>query len=428
MASPLSFPSARKGFTLIELLVVIAIIAILSVVVILTLNPAELLRQSRDASRVSDMATINGALGIYAEDVGGGMGSPNVVYVSIPDPSATSTAGDQCQGLGLISLPSLYSYHCAASSTYRNVDGTGWIPLNLKAISSGAPFGDLPVDPFNTSSSHLYYTYTTDGTQYEVTSGMESSKYKLGGSNDVISSDGGPLASVYEKGSKLGLEPLDYGDPSLVGLWTFDEGSGSSSFDYSGNGNTGSWSGAPAGNNGTYYTGGKVESYAGAFGGNTSNDKVITSSSPSFAVIAGSFSAWINASPTQTANARIVEIGSGSTRTSLYLNAGRPGFYVSVNGVITVPDIIGSTPINDNTWHHVAAVWNSTGATLFVDGNKVASSSSNPNESWSSNPYLYIGEYTGGSSYYFNGAIDDVRIYNRALSPAEIQAMYNAQK
>jgi prepilin-type N-terminal cleavage/methylation domain-containing protein len=46
------------GFTLIELLVVIAIIAILAVVVVLTLNPVQLLAESRDANRVSDMATL----------------------------------------------------------------------------------------------------------------------------------------------------------------------------------------------------------------------------------------------------------------------------------------------------------------------------------------------------------------------------------
>src|SRR3989338_2108717 len=47
-----------KGFTLIELLVVIAIIAVLAVAVILTLNPAELLKQARDSTRVSDMSTL----------------------------------------------------------------------------------------------------------------------------------------------------------------------------------------------------------------------------------------------------------------------------------------------------------------------------------------------------------------------------------
>ncbi len=62
----------RRGFTLIELLVVIAIIAILAVVVVLTLNPAQLLAQSRDANRVSDLATLQSAISLYTVDQGGG--------------------------------------------------------------------------------------------------------------------------------------------------------------------------------------------------------------------------------------------------------------------------------------------------------------------------------------------------------------------
>jgi prepilin-type N-terminal cleavage/methylation domain-containing protein len=53
---------ASHGFTLIELLVVIAIIAILSVVVVLSLNPAEMLRRGRDSNRLSDMDTLTHAL------------------------------------------------------------------------------------------------------------------------------------------------------------------------------------------------------------------------------------------------------------------------------------------------------------------------------------------------------------------------------
>src|ERR1039458_5760404 len=209
----------RRGFTLIELLVVIAIIAILAVVVVLTLNPGQLILQARDSTRVSDLASLQDAIGLYITDaaVNGtvSLGSVNTVYVSIPDPTATTTLGDQCQGLGLLSLPSGYAYHCAASSTFRMNDSTGWIPINFKGISMGGSLGQLPQDPVNTSSSRLYYTYETDGNGgYEVTSAMESAKYGLGGSSDVIGPDGGTLASVYEKGSKLGLEPLDYGDPS----------------------------------------------------------------------------------------------------------------------------------------------------------------------------------------------------------------------
>ena len=403
-----------KGFTLIELLVVIAIIAILSVVVILTLNPAELLRQSRDSSRVSDMATLSSALGIYSEDVGGGMGSPNVVYVSIPDPSATSTAGDQCQGLGLISLPSLYSYHCAASSTYRNVDGTGWIPVNFKSISSGAPVGSLPIDPFNTSSSRLYYTYTTDGTQYEVTSAMESSKYKLGGSNDVISSDGGPLASVYEKGSKLGLEPLDYGDTSLVGYWTFDEGTGTVAYDYSGSNHAGTWKGTPAGNDGTYYAGGKVGSYAGYFDGST--NYVTTNYTPSGNVM--TISAWIYVPYVNSTERHLAEYSP----LQIYLYTNNTLHFYGGAGLT----ISASSSISTGTWHYVDFVGTSVGHFIYVDG-VLASDANNTSPLGAPSSKLFIGEYFN-SGYTWSGNIDDVRIYNRALSTAEIQAMYNSQK
>jgi prepilin-type N-terminal cleavage/methylation domain-containing protein len=297
-------PFSRKGFTLIELLVVIAIIAILAIVVVLTLNPAELLRQSRDGNRVSDMATLNSAINLYNTDQSGVssyfLGSANTVYVSIPDPVATTTAGDQCQGLGLISLPSGYSYHCAASSTYRNINGTGWIPVNLSNISAGTPLSNLPVDPTNASSSRLYYTYETNGTQFETTAVMESQKYQLGGSNDVISPDGGALASVYEKGSKLGLEPLDYGDATLVGFWPLNEGANSIAYDGSGSNATGSWSGTQIGSNGYYTTNAKVGPYAGDFDGST--DCITLGSGTSIRNQRYTYSAWINLSsiPTDT--------------------------------------------------------------------------------------------------------------------------------
>ena len=62
------FMEHRSGFTLIELLVVIAILAVLAVVVVLTLNPFALLQESRDANRLSDMATLNSAINISLAD------------------------------------------------------------------------------------------------------------------------------------------------------------------------------------------------------------------------------------------------------------------------------------------------------------------------------------------------------------------------
>jgi prepilin-type N-terminal cleavage/methylation domain-containing protein len=172
----------RKAFTLIELLVVIAIVAVLAVVVVLTLNPAGLMQESRDSNRISDMATLQSGISLFLADVqsANALGQANTLYVSVPDPSATSTAGDQCQGLGLPSLSGTgFAYQCAASSTFRKTDGTGWIPINFQQASFGAPVAELPIDPSNATSTGLYDTYATNGTQYEVTSLFESQKDKL---------------------------------------------------------------------------------------------------------------------------------------------------------------------------------------------------------------------------------------------------------
>ena len=127
----------KQSFTLIELLIVVGIVAILAVLVVLTLNPAELLKQARDSTRLSDMATINQALNIFNTDQGGSLGTASTTYVSIADTTST------CANLGLPTLPSGYSYHCVATSTLRNVNGTGWIPVNFSSISSGSPIGQL---------------------------------------------------------------------------------------------------------------------------------------------------------------------------------------------------------------------------------------------------------------------------------------------
>src|SRR5690349_3758443 len=241
--------SFSSSFTLIELLVVVSIIAILSVFVIITLNPAELLKQARDSQRVSDLSTINTSLNLYQVDApNGSIGTASTTYISIPDPTATSTSlGNQCGGLSLPALPPGWNYHCSASSTYRNTDGTGWVPVNFNSISYGSPLGSsLPIDPVN-SSSTAYYTYTPGGS-WELTAIPESGKYRVSQANS--------LTGAIIAGSNLSLSPL-FNSNGLVGYWKFDEGGGASTTDSSGNGNNGSWSGTQQGTNG-YYSQGKV--------------------------------------------------------------------------------------------------------------------------------------------------------------------------
>jgi formylglycine-generating enzyme required for sulfatase activity len=120
---------------------------------------------------------MNSALNLYTVDQGGtAMGTSSVTYFSIPDMTALTTAGTNCGGLGGNFPSSTYS-HCAASSTYRNVNNQGWIPVNFANISAGSPFGSLPVDPVNSTSSNLYYTYQTNGSTFRLVATPESQKY-----------------------------------------------------------------------------------------------------------------------------------------------------------------------------------------------------------------------------------------------------------
>jgi prepilin-type N-terminal cleavage/methylation domain-containing protein len=417
--------NSRFAFTLIELLVVIAIIAILSVVVILTLNPAELLRQSRDSSRLSDMATMNTALGIYAEDTGGSMGTPSTTYISIFDPTATSTAGDQCQGLALPaqSTSSGWNYQCAASSSYRNVNGTGWIPLNFTTIASGAPIGSLPQDPLNQTSSNLFYTYTTDGKTYEVTSVMESSKYRsqLNANPSQMLYPG--IAAV---GTNLALSGL-WNPNGLVGYWNFEEGSGSSTIDQSGNGNTGSWHGIATGTSG-YYSAGKVGPWAGTFDGSTDYVQIPNASSLT-GMSQITMSAWVYRIGDGSAVGRGIVVSKDAN----YLEGAGPGGGANgqvcaslfLNGVQYWQCFGGYSGAN-GSWRHIAVTYDGATEIMYLNGQSVYAHTWNQTLITGTTT-LRIGQFTGGGAG-FNGLIDDVRLYNRALSAAEIQAIYNAQK
>jgi prepilin-type N-terminal cleavage/methylation domain-containing protein len=411
---------SSSAFTLIELLVVIAIIAILAIVVVLVLSPGQLLAQARDSNRLSDLNSLQSALNYYVADasINGAvsMGNPLTVYVSIPDLSATSTLGDQCQGLGLPTLPASYTYHCSASSTARLVDGTGWVPVNMKTISNGPPIGALPIDPANTSSTRNYYTYTTDGRQFEITASVESAKYKLGGPNDVVGNDGGTLATVLERGTKLGLEPLDYGDPSLVGYWTFDEGAGTVAYDYSGSNATGSFSGSAP-----YFAAGKI----GAWASNTANGVTQGATIPGqamFAMPTFTVIAWENFSAVNVFMADGMSVTAcGGSFEGWYWISGN-FFYCNGSNVGTN---VGYTFPSLNTWHQLAITFVSNGsANIFIDGSPSTSAAVGSITYGAPPTNIRLGSQSNGGNG-STGSIDDVRIYNRALSAAEIQAIYN---
>jgi formylglycine-generating enzyme required for sulfatase activity/Tfp pilus assembly protein PilE len=187
-----------SSFTLIELLIVIGILAILTAAVVIILNPGELLKEARDSSRMSDLASISKTVQLLlTQNPSVNLGTAQTVYISIPDPSSSTCASIT----GLPVLPSGYSYHCVTSANSTNINGTGWIPIDFTAQGI-QNLSKLPVDPTNSASQLLYYAYTpgTNGT-FDTYAYMESKKYIT---QTAVS---GSSVAAFEKGTGSNLFP-----------------------------------------------------------------------------------------------------------------------------------------------------------------------------------------------------------------------------
>jgi prepilin-type N-terminal cleavage/methylation domain-containing protein len=399
--SPVRKRRLRSAFTLIELLIVIAVVAILAVVVVLVLNPSQLLKQSRDSERLSELTTLNKAIAIYQVDNGGTLGVASTTYVSIPDTSPS------CTNLGLPTLPTGWNYACAPTSTYRNVNGTGWLPIDLTQISFKSPLGTLPVDPVNTTTTGSYYTYVTGSNKYELAAILESQKYA---SQEAL--DGGSDPASYEAGSDLTLAPFMHG---LVGYWNFDEGGGTTVADTSGYGNTGTWNGTSTTR---YVTPGKNGSSAGFFNG--SSDYVDVPYNSSFAGTAASTICGWGKTTTggavagiKAAHNYLSQTGGGWWNTTQPADFGYPAILNMANG----------------QWHYTCLAYSSSDGYLrgYADGQQVWITFYGGSLGVGTNDTV-LGARPQSFNVFFNGNLDDIRIYNRALSAAEIAAVYNATK
>ncbi|MFA5105921.1 MAG: LamG domain-containing protein [Candidatus Micrarchaeia archaeon] len=86
--------------------------------------------------------------------------------------------------------------------------------------------------------------------------------------------------------------------------------------------------------------------------------------------------------------------------------------------------------LSANTWYHVVGTYDGTTIRLYLQGNQVATSPMGGSLFYTYSNALCIGsepyqvDCTNGGSNYFNGTIDEVRIYNRALSAAEVKQLY----
>jgi len=175
----------KKGFTLIELLIVIGIIGILAAAVIVVLNPAELLAQARDGTRLSDVDSVVSAVNLYIASVD----APDLVKNGSGATGTVTVSGAACP------------FTACFTNTGTSTNGSGWVTVDLTAVAGGSPLPVLPKDPTNSTTYYYAWAANDASSTFEVDAVLESARH-----SGKMSNDGGSSASYYEKGNDPGLD------------------------------------------------------------------------------------------------------------------------------------------------------------------------------------------------------------------------------
>jgi parallel beta-helix repeat protein len=314
-----------------------------------------------------------------------------------------------------------------ASPSPRTISSFNSMPRTLSvtavetpAISpNGGNYSNSVSVGLQTTTTGASIYYTTDGTSPTESSKKYSGPFALATTTLV-------KAKAFKSGAIASSEvsawftkddsTVNPASSSLVAHWKFDEGSGSTASDASGNGNAATLV------NGPVWTAGKVGK-ALSFDGIDDN---LTVAPSKFLDLSSSFtlSAWVNPSSTFADFRSIV-----AQNYTYYLYAssagfcgdGGPlgGFYRGADVTVCQTSLL---PIE--TWTHLTVTYNGSRLTLYRNGVAVGTSNvSGPVPPTTGTLQIAASQY----GEYFKGLIDEVRVYNTALSATDIQAAYKQE-
>lgn len=208
----------------------------------------------------------------------------------------------------------------------------------------------------------------------------------------------------------------------LVGYWKMDEaswnGTSGEVLDASGNENNGVRVGNATTAAGKFGNGGTFDG---------TGDYTSVSDSAVFNAANLTYSGWVKFDniTSDAYNALIAKHG----QMIFYLpgSSNNFAFYVYGSGGTNCETVnaYSSSNFTNGTWYHFAATYNGKNKKIFVNGSEVASSACSLSGYTDNANSLTFGGVNFDSVYDLDGTIDELRIYNRALSPAEVRQLYN---
>ncbi|MDD5627058.1 MAG: LamG domain-containing protein [Patescibacteria group bacterium] len=273
---------------------------------------------------------------------------------------------------------------------------------------------------------HAYYN---SGVNYYFNGLIDDTRvYNHTRTADQIKNDynGGKAMYVGAKQPVCDTSPADCVNKGLVGYWDMDQMNGTTATDKSGNGNTGTFASSPVWTGGIKpFSGGRAGGGALQFDG--TDDYVNAGQGSSLnGLTSVTLSAWIK----PYGYSASYRSGIISRRRS---GGAAEGLNFTMGGALETPyklaiyeaggvALYANTVISPNQWSFVTATLSGTDAKIYING--VLDATGTVSWNWPSDVNVSIGAVYSGV-YHFNGLIDDVRVYNRALSAAEIRYQYN---
>ena len=198
-------------------------------------------------------------------------------------------------------------------------------------------------------------------------------------------------------------------------VWKFDEGSGTSAIEELQNHN-GTINGTPQWIN---VTGGKALQFDGT-------DDYVNAGNTSSLAFSGSvsISAWINFSNFNNSSATVVSMHSSLKGYAIIkdTNSNTLGFWCSDGS----DDIgVSTNTLSANTWYHIVGTNDGSTSRIYVNGSLANSTSQGGAASSTGDLKIGMSSDETASSRYWNGYIDEVAVWNDALTAAEVTALYN---
>ena len=303
------------------------------------------------------------------------------------------------------------------AASYGSISGSTTITVTLPALTSIAV---IPANPSVPVGAHQQFTAVlsySDGSTKDTTTSVSWSS----SATTVATINSSGLASALAAGSTTvtatsesvaGSTVLTVfqpqcvtAPPGLIGWWTGD----GNTVDIAGN-NSGTLQ------NGATYGNGEV-GQAFSFTGNGASVLV---NSPVYSPSSGTLMFWF------------MPTGAGSLTGSYDGTNRTPGLSVDSNSNLNWEfgnlSAQGVGPVSLNQWSHVALTYSTSNSevsiNVYLNGSLAASAIASPLSAWY--PQVAFGAYLGGQQPSFAGSMDEVAIFNQALSSQQVQQVYNA--